>query len=233
MNDSSVSRREFLNYIWAASIAVFMAGNGIVAFLFAWPRKPIQSVLIEAALLPASGSAPTTMPTNTLPNPYRQMGGIQLTTGPGHVFLAHLAEGLVTLDVRCTHQGCVMPFSESARRFDCPCHGAQFTLNGTYLLAPHRAIWIAMAGRRWTHTGMSSRYRMVVPRCRCRQIPLVFRFGRMKSSTAKPPTFNDRHRPRRFQKPPRSCWLTPAAPRWKWRSCPGAAWGRSRPATPR
>ena len=136
MNDSSVTRREFLNYIWAASIAVFMAGNGIVAFLFAWPRKPIQSVLIEAALLPASGSAPTIMPTNTLPNPYRQMGGIQLTTGPGHVFLAHLAEGLVTLDVRCTHQGCVMPFSESARRFDCPCHGAQFTLNGTYIAGP-------------------------------------------------------------------------------------------------
>ena len=136
MNDSSVSRREFLNYIWAASIAVFMAGNGIVAFLFAWPRRPIQSVLIEAALLPASGSAPTTMPTNTLPNPYRQIGGIQLTTGPGHVFLARLAEGLVMLDVRCTHQGCVMPFSESARRFDCPCHGAQYTPNGTYIAGP-------------------------------------------------------------------------------------------------
>jgi len=33
----------------------------------------------------------------------------------------------------CTHQGCLLKANEAASRFDCPCHGAAFSLDGRVL----------------------------------------------------------------------------------------------------
>jgi cytochrome b6-f complex iron-sulfur subunit len=38
----------------------------------------------------------------------------------------------------CTHSGCENLYTASAMRFDCPCHGSQFALNGSVLRGPAR-----------------------------------------------------------------------------------------------
>ncbi len=38
MQFRSVSRREFLNYVWAGSLAIFMAASGGAMLAFALPR---------------------------------------------------------------------------------------------------------------------------------------------------------------------------------------------------
>ena len=38
----------------------------------------------------------------------------------------------------CTHDGCENIYTASAMRFDCPCHGSQFSLTGSVLRGPAR-----------------------------------------------------------------------------------------------
>jgi len=53
----------------------------------------------------------------------------------------------------CTHQGCLLKANEAASRFDCPCHGAAFSLDGRVLfhqfkgqLAPLPTLEVRQAG---------------------------------------------------------------------------------------
>lgn len=38
--------------------------------------------------------------------------------------------------VNCSHLGCAVDFNASAKRFDCPCHGSRFNLDGSVLHGP-------------------------------------------------------------------------------------------------
>ena len=38
----------------------------------------------------------------------------------------------------CTHSACENLYTASAKRFDCPCHGSQFSLTGSVLRGPAR-----------------------------------------------------------------------------------------------
>jgi cytochrome b6-f complex iron-sulfur subunit len=40
------------------------------------------------------------------------------------------------LSAICTHQGCTVAWNESTERFDCPCHGSQYTATGTVMKGP-------------------------------------------------------------------------------------------------
>ena len=40
------------------------------------------------------------------------------------------------LSAICTHQGCTVEWNASAERFDCPCHGSQYTAAGTVMRGP-------------------------------------------------------------------------------------------------
>jgi len=53
----------------------------------------------------------------------------------------------------CTHQGCLLKANDAASRFDCPCHGAAFSLDGRVLfhqfkgqLAPLPTLEVRQAG---------------------------------------------------------------------------------------
>lgn len=43
---------------------------------------------------------------------------------------------LNVLAVNCSHLGCSVAITEGAKRFDCPCHGSQFSLAGTVIHGP-------------------------------------------------------------------------------------------------
>ena len=49
------------------------------------------------------------------------------------------AGNLNVFAVNCSHLGCSVAFNTSAKRFDCPCHGSQFSLDGNVLHGPATA----------------------------------------------------------------------------------------------
>ncbi len=46
------------------------------------------------------------------------------------------ATTVVALDARCTHRGCTVAYTPARNRFDCPCHGSAFQLDGRVISGP-------------------------------------------------------------------------------------------------
>ena len=116
-----VTRREFLNYVWGASMALFLVQFGGITFLFAMPRFREGEfggvIKVRAADFPQVNQPP-------VPN------------NPGKFWLVNSDAGINTLYKICTHLGCIYPWSDAAGIFACPCHGSQFQLDGTYIAGP-------------------------------------------------------------------------------------------------
>ena len=133
MQFRNVSRREFLNYVWAGSLAIFMAATGGAMLAFAMPRFKegefggTFTVGTVAEKLPAPDSPPVNYPdlkfwlVNIGPQEAAKGGGI---------------EGLVALYKVCVHLGCLYAWVDSTIRFECPCHGSKYQEDGTYIEGP-------------------------------------------------------------------------------------------------
>ncbi len=52
--------------------------------------------------------------------------------------------------INCSHLGCSVALNESAKSFDCPCHGSRFHLDGTVLHGPAPA---PLSHLTWKHGG--------------------------------------------------------------------------------
>ncbi len=57
------------------------------------------------------------------------------------------SEGMYALSLVCTHLGCIVTYNDKEARFDCPCHGSKFTLEGkvTKAPAPRSLDWYEMS----------------------------------------------------------------------------------------
>ncbi len=116
-----VTRREFLNYAWLASLGIFLAQMGAVAYHFTFPR------------FKAGEFGGTFMvPTKDLP---------ELTAGPaaynqGKFWLVHTDQGVLAIYKVCTHLGCLYDWKPTEGLFICPCHGSTFQKNGVYVRGP-------------------------------------------------------------------------------------------------
>jgi cytochrome b6-f complex iron-sulfur subunit len=129
----NISRREFLNYVWAGSMAIFLAASGGAMFAFAMPRfnegefGGTYTVGTVAEKLPAPDSPPVNYPdlkfwlVNVGPESAAKGGGI---------------EGIVALYKVCVHLGCLYAWVDSTVRFECPCHGSKYHEDGTYIEGP-------------------------------------------------------------------------------------------------
>ena len=67
--------------------------------------------------IPAAGTAPQEIP-------------------EGRLWLSNSGEGMLALYAVCTHLGCLPGWNTNNFRFECPCHGSKFELNGTYIEGP-------------------------------------------------------------------------------------------------
>jgi cytochrome b6-f complex iron-sulfur subunit len=118
---SAPSRREFLYYIWGASIALFLGQTTVGLLLFAYPRFKegefggVFTVVSEE--IPETGAPPVSKPA-------------------GRFWLSNNDEGFTALYGVCTHLGCLPKWVDTNGRFECPCHGSKFTLDGTYIEGP-------------------------------------------------------------------------------------------------
>ena len=115
------SRREFLYYIWGASIALLLGQTSAGLIWFAFPRfKEGEfggTFAFNPEELPGVGAAPTSVPA----------GRFHVTRTPA---------GLRALYGVCTHLGCLPKWVPTNNRFECPCHGSKFQLSGDWIEGP-------------------------------------------------------------------------------------------------
>jgi cytochrome b6-f complex iron-sulfur subunit len=116
-----VTRREFLNYVWGASMALFLVQFGGITWFFSMPRFREGEfggvVRMPSSAIPATNAAP-------------------VSNNAGKFWLVQTDQGVNALYRICTHLGCIYPWSDAAQIFACPCHGSQFELNGDWIAGP-------------------------------------------------------------------------------------------------
>jgi cytochrome b6-f complex iron-sulfur subunit len=129
----NLSRREFLNYAWLASIALFSAQTVGMALWFAFPNFKQGEFGGEFPL----GAAGNILPeTNSGPVAYTK-GKFWLVDVDTEVN-DEPRKGVVAIYKVCTHLGCLYEWIPMTGRFECPCHGSKFQLTGDYIAGPAR-----------------------------------------------------------------------------------------------
>jgi cytochrome b6-f complex iron-sulfur subunit len=118
---SAPSRREFLYYIWTASLLLLLGEATAGIIWFALPRFKEGTFggtfNYPPERIPQLNEAPTSIP-------------------EGRFHIVHVDAGVNVLYGVCTHLGCLPKWDDPENRFKCPCHGSQFALNGSYLAGP-------------------------------------------------------------------------------------------------
>ncbi len=117
-----VTRREFLNIAWLASLGFLTVNLGGVTYLFSMPRFKEGEFgglfsVGRVSELPEAGASPVNFPKVKL-------------------WLSNTEEGVMALYKVCTHLGCLYNWNSQEGKFICPCHGSQFEANGEYIQGP-------------------------------------------------------------------------------------------------
>lgn len=134
-----LSRREFLYYIWGASMAVVLAGSGGATIWFVLPRFR-KDEFGGVFTLPVSEIPPPNSPPKEFAkgrfwlvnigqetlDDSREPSGYSIGTGVRAIFKV------------CTHLGCLYKWNSTNDRFQCPCHGSKFLKTGTRIDGPAR-----------------------------------------------------------------------------------------------
>lgn len=116
------SRREFLYYIWGASIVLLLGEATAGIIWFALPRFKEGTFggvfSLTPDKVPATDAGPLNVP-------------------EGRFWVSNVeGEGLVVLYGVCTHLGCLPKWVDNNNRFECPCHGSKYEKNGRYIEGP-------------------------------------------------------------------------------------------------
>ncbi len=136
-NTPPMTRREFLYYVWAASMALFMAEFGGAIVWFALPRFKAGEFggkfELNAADIPAPDSDPKDYPDGRF---------WLVNVGPGRVTDPRqpadypAQEGVVAIYKVCVHLGCLYKWVPVNNRFECPCHGSKYLATGARVDGP-------------------------------------------------------------------------------------------------
>ncbi len=121
---AEVSRRDFLNVLWAALGLAALAEFVGMAVSFLRPAKPGNAESQANTEIPA-GSVASFAP------------GTATAFQRGEFYLVRLDDGgILALSCKCTHLGCTVPWLEKEKKFLCPCHASAFDLTGNVINSP-------------------------------------------------------------------------------------------------
>ncbi len=136
----SVSRRDFFRRSLLVSLAVFGAQFGLASLAFLWPNlKGGFGSLINAGPLSdikaqiAETAAPAYNGTGRF---YVVPYAGKPTDDADYAAEGVTTDGVMPLYQRCVHLGCRVPFCNSSKWFECPCHGSKYNYAGEYQLGP-------------------------------------------------------------------------------------------------
>lgn len=117
---ATTSRRRFLGLAFGAGLLALL-GEGMVTLLgFLTPRLKV-------------GTFGTRMMVGKVDD--FPVGSVTYFE-EGRFYLVRLATGFLALYRRCTHLGCVVPWVEAEKRFNCPCHSSIFDEKGVVIGGP-------------------------------------------------------------------------------------------------
>jgi len=116
-----VSRRDFLGWMWGASLVGLFGQTAAGLFQFFKPRT--ESGAFGGQVV---AGAPDEFKPGTV-NHIQQ----------GRFFISRLEDGgVLALWQRCTHLGCTVPWREDEGQFHCPCHSSLFNVKGEVIGGP-------------------------------------------------------------------------------------------------
>jgi cytochrome b6-f complex iron-sulfur subunit len=137
---ANLTRREFLYYIWGASIALFTVEFTGLLVWFMLPRfREGQfggKFTLSLDSLPAINDPPFNFPDgrfwlvnldNQDPDGCQRMW---VAPGDGPI------QGAAAIYKVCTHLGCIYAWVDANNRFECPCHGSKYRLDGRRIHDP-------------------------------------------------------------------------------------------------
>lgn len=136
---SGMSRREFLYYIWGASMALFAAQSAGLLVWFLIPRfregEFGGTFTVSIDELPSVNSEPANFPDGRF-----WLSNLD-TTQPNELMYQANDEpspiqGVVAIYKVCTHLGCIYSWTPTNNRFECPCHGSKYRLDGRRVESP-------------------------------------------------------------------------------------------------
>jgi cytochrome b6-f complex iron-sulfur subunit len=134
-----LTRREFLYYLWGASMALFMAETGGAILWFALPRfreGEFGGVFtIPVAEVPAADSGPKEFAEGRF---WLVNVGPQTVDDERQPADYPIEPGVRAIYKVCTHLGCLYRWVPVNDRFECPCHGSKFLKTGARIDGPAR-----------------------------------------------------------------------------------------------
>lgn len=118
---STVSRRNVLGALWAASLVALFGQAGAALYQFFAPRVRPGGFGGKVVAGKVNEFKPGTV------------SHIQ----DGHFYLSRLEDGsALALWQRCTHLGCTVPWRDDEKQFHCPCHSSLFNTKGEVIGGP-------------------------------------------------------------------------------------------------
>lgn len=134
-----ISRREFLYYIWGASMAVFTAEFTGLMIWFMLPRfregEFGGTFTLSLDALPEINAKPTDYPDGRF-----WLSNLDSTQPNDLMWQAEdedsPIQGVVAIYKVCTHLGCIYAWTAANSRFECPCHGSKYRLDGRRIESP-------------------------------------------------------------------------------------------------
>ena len=137
--NAGLTRREFLFYIWGASMALFTAEFAGLCVWFALPRFKAGEFggIFEVPIdqLPAVNTKPTGFSEG-------RFWLVNLDTSQPNNIMYRAADetedliGVAAVYKVCTHLGCIYAWNSANERFECPCHGSKYRLDGRRIEDP-------------------------------------------------------------------------------------------------
>ena len=124
MDKETISRRTFLNRIWALLGTLAVAELIVLVIHFFKPRKPRSEASARDTIVVA-GPADRFEP------------GTVTAFVRGKFYLARLEDGgFLAMSRTCTHLSCTVPWVAAENRFICPCHASEFDIRGNVINPP-------------------------------------------------------------------------------------------------
>jgi cytochrome b6-f complex iron-sulfur subunit len=136
---SGMTRREFLYYIWGASMVLLTAQTAGLLVWFLIPRFR-EGEFGGRFLVPIESLPGVNAPPANFADGRFWLANLN-STEPNELMYQAPDEtqpivGCVAIYKVCTHLGCIYAWTPANERFECPCHGSKYRLDGRRIEAP-------------------------------------------------------------------------------------------------
>ena len=137
-NTGGISRREFLYYVWGASMALIAAQSVGLLVWFLLPRfregEFGGKFVVPVASIPEVNAAPVNFADG-------RFWLVNLDSEEPNDLMYSASDeepikGVAAIYKVCTHLGCIYAWTAANNRFECPCHGSKYRLDGRRIESP-------------------------------------------------------------------------------------------------